>query len=287
MIGQGYDPAVYATLFDNMSLAVVVHGGDGKVVDANQAFADLLGYTRAEALALSAGAVIHSSVRAQRDADAHRLIEGEVTNLTAERCLIRKDGTTIWARVRKTAIHDHGQPVVMVTIEDFSEQRAHLQDLTFTAHHDALTGLLNRAGLRHYLEQLGPERAPSLVVMVDVNELKPVNDTYGHAVGDELLRLVAQRLDSTVPTTGVVARLAGDEFVMVAPVEGGDTESRIRRIIGQPAALPGCPHTLTPSVALGSAVLPTGAHLTTALSQADRSMYRNKRSTRHARDRRR
>jgi len=122
------------------------------VVEANQAFADMLGYTLTEALALTAAQVIHPEDKAQRDADAGRLLGGQLPNLATERRLIAKDGSTIWARVRKSVRHQDGQMVVMVIIEDWTTQHEQVTRLEHAADHDELTGLLNRRGL------WGPDR---------------------------------------------------------------------------------------------------------------------------------
>ena len=149
---MGYDGQIYRELLDDSGLAVVVHGPDGAVVEANQAFADMLGYTLTEALALTAAQVIHPEDKAQRDADAGRLLGGQLPNLATERRLIAKDGSTIWARVRKSVRHQDGQMVVMVIIEDWTTQHEQVTRLEHAADHDELTGLLNRRGL------WGPDR---------------------------------------------------------------------------------------------------------------------------------
>ncbi|WP_432570192.1 diguanylate cyclase domain-containing protein [Kineococcus sp. SYSU DK005] len=100
------------------------------------------------------------------------------------------------------------------------QRRARHAELVHAATHDALTGQLNRAGMRQRLEQALRRAAPGAgagVVFIDLDGFKPVNDRYGHAAGDHLLQLAAQRLAAVVRPDDGVARVGGDEFVAVLP----------------------------------------------------------------------
>lgn len=278
---MGYGAQLYRELLAESPLAVVIHGPDGAVVEANQAFADMLGYTHTEALALSAEQVIHPDDRAQRDADAQRLIGEQQRNLTTERRLVAKDGGTIWAQVRKTVLHQNGQAVVMVIIEDWTTHHEHLARLEHDAHHDELTGLLNRRGLWAYMEEGSHRPISELVVtLIDVNGLKATNDLHGHAAGDLLLAAVARSLTSLARPGWVIARLSGDEFVLLAPAEkvaAPTLADAVRTAAATPLYLPETNASLTPSVAVGTTVLPAGGMLAGALREADQAMYEDKR----------
>jgi len=277
----GYDAQLYRELLVESPLAVVIHGPDGAVVEANQAFADMLGYTHTEALALSAEQVIHPDDRAQRDADAQRLIGGQQRNLDAERRLVAKDGSTIWTQVRKSVLHRDGQTVVMVIIEDWTTHHQHLARLEHAAHHDELTGLLNRRGLWACMEAGSHQSIPELVVtLIDVNGLKAINDLHGHAAGDLLIAGVARSLTALARPGWVIARLSGDEFVLLAPAEKvtAPTLARaVRTAAATPLCLPEANGSLVPSVAVGTTVLPAGGVLAGALREADQAMYEDKR----------
>lgn len=274
-----YDARVYRALLEDVSLAVVVHGPDGKIVEANQAFADMLGYSRNEVRHLSAADVIHPAEMDQRDADAAMLIGGERRNLSTERRLIRKDGAPILARVHKTGLHHEGRTVVMVIIEDWTDQHAQWSELTYAAHHDGLTGVLNRSGLQRYLEGARRDPVVLLVTMIDVDGLKEINDVHGHAVGDQLLQAVAQSFTAIAAPGWAVARLSGDEFAIVAPIGDADDavamRRKIRGAIAEPLLLPDA-RTVVPTVSIGTAILPSGGTIEEALRQADAAMYRHK-----------
>lgn len=282
MAVDGYDAEVYRSLLADTSLAVVVHGTDGMVVEANQAFADMLGYSLPEALQLSAGQVIHPEDREQRDADAMSLLDGTTKNLSTERRLLHKDGSIVWARVRKSAIQHDGQPVVMVIIEDWSSARAERQALKLAASHDHLTGLLNRAGVEQALVA-APATVARVLVMIDVDNLKTVNDSFGHAIGDVLLQSVATALSSALPADSIVGRLAGDEFVAICGTPGIAVDAMLaKRILGFVAVEVTTPSgdRFVPSVSLGTALLPPEGSLKDALRAADLAMYDDKKRRR-------
>ncbi len=126
--------------------------------------------------------------------------------------------------------------------EDVTEQRQAAARIAFLARHDSLTGLANRAALREELERASAasQRGESLALLcLDLDRFKPVNDTYGHAAGDELLRQVAQRLRACARKYDVVARMGGDEFAVVQrhapqPLGASSLAQRIIDALSQP-----------------------------------------------------
>jgi diguanylate cyclase (GGDEF)-like protein len=157
------------------------------------------------------------------------------------------------------------------------------------ARRDPLTGLRTRAGWSEQAERMlrtqRADRDQVAVLMIDLDRFKAVNDTYGHAVGDQLLTAIAARLSIWAGPRGVVGRFGGDEFVVVVrlPVAGADLDERLRAVqtaIGQPVEVvrPGRPAEvieLRPSASIGVACtseLP-GADLTRFLERADAAMY--------------
>jgi len=174
----------------------------------------------------------------------------------------------------------------------FAEQRARETDLHHQTRRDALTGLANRVRLQERLEELLAARLPLSVVFCDLDRFKPINDTHGHAVGDEVLRAVGTRLTHRLAGADVVARIGGDEFVVVASGVGQqDAPGLMRRI---EAAFTGDPVrvgelSLPVSCSLGLVCEPGGGGVDARpgsvaeraeelLSNADREMYAHKRS---------
>ncbi|WP_162485462.1 putative bifunctional diguanylate cyclase/phosphodiesterase [Deinococcus deserti] len=155
-------------------------------------------------------------------------------------------------------------------------RRAHVQ-LAHDARHDALTGLLNRSGLVEYLRQaLSPETpAPFAVLFVDLDRMKRVNDAHGHQTGDQMLREMSRRLLTVAPAGSVVARVGGDEFVLVVPEQQRASvallAAQVVAVISEPAALQSGTTHLTASV--GVALFPgDGQHPDELVRAADMAM---------------
>ena len=167
--------------------------------------------------------------------------------------------------------------------EDVTEQRQVQERISFLARHDLLTGLPNRGVLREELERAlaSSRRGESLALLcLDLDRFKPVNDTYGHAAGDTLLRQVAERLRECVRETDVVARMGGDEFAVVQrgavqPDGSARLARRIVDVLTRPFDVDG--HVVHIGTSVGVAMGPTdGEDSETLLRHADLALYRAK-----------
>lgn len=188
-------------------------------------------------------------------------------------------------------------PLVLVRIGGLARLHADaVQRLSHLASHDELTGLANRRTLMTRLGALldavdAGESPGAVVVFLDLDDLKTVNDQHGHGVGDELLVTVGQRLLGAVRTVDTVARLGGDEFVVVC--EGAPEEVRPRTLtaielaLAHPVALDGV--LLPCRASVGASEVRPGDRISAdaLLSAADGSMYEHKRRVRADRQRRR
>jgi len=168
-------------------------------------------------------------------------------------------------------------PVVVCTGVDVSSTRNEFEVLRGRAVTDELTGLPNRAGLLEHLSARAGSGAS--VVFCDLNGFKAVNDTHGHAAGDAVLVQIARRLKRTVRGEDFVARIGGDEFVIVAPPDkDSDFDALARRLLratDQPMILPG-PIVATVGMSIGMAVLNKDEDPVNVLRVADENMYRMK-----------
>jgi diguanylate cyclase (GGDEF)-like protein len=119
------------------------------------------------------------------------------------------------------------------------------------ADHDPLTGLPNRGAAEREVRHRLARGEPTYVALLDLDGFKRVNDTYGHACGDQLLRVVAARLTKAVAAGGFAARFGGDEFLMLLPAVGEamPTASSVLEVLAEPAALHDV--TLSPRTSLG------------------------------------
>jgi diguanylate cyclase (GGDEF)-like protein len=149
------------------------------------------------------------------------------------------------------------------------------------ASHDNLTGLLNRAGLESAIAQAKSKHERFSLLYLDLDSFKPVNDTLGHAAGDELLALVARRIRGCLRSTDLGARLGGDEFMVVAfDLEQHDADAlaqRLRDVIAQPYPLAAGEARVSASVGIASGS--AGEDYEELLQRADAAMYQSKQST--------
>jgi diguanylate cyclase (GGDEF)-like protein/PAS domain S-box-containing protein len=180
---------------------------------------------------------------------------------------------------------------VVLTCHDANERRALQDQLSYQSAYDALTGLPNRSLFADHLERLAArdDAEPFAVLYIDLDHFKPVNDTYGFSVGDDVLRKIGHRLQTSIRSGGderdpdMVCRLGGDEFAVLLP--GLDEEharlaaERMLAIVRQPIALEGA--TITVSATIGVAQCHPGReHPDVALRNADSAMYRAKQAGR-------
>jgi diguanylate cyclase (GGDEF)-like protein len=210
--------------------------------------------------------------------------------------LVGYDGVTrwVWDRMRPRRTED-GRLLIDGIVADITERKrseAELAEaqrqLTHIAYHDALTGLPNRVAfeerLQAALDRCASERCAAAVLFIDLDNFKLINDGFGHAAGDELLRAVAARLQRATRGSDVVARQGGDEFLMLiadvmtaeAVQAAAETVARkVRRTLQTPFVVSGIE--IFVSASIGISLFPVDANNPEALlKHADAAMYRAK-----------
>lgn len=174
---------------------------------------------------------------------------------------------------------------VVATIRDISDRKAREIELARAAETDPLTGLFNRAGFdRHLQQRLASGLAPVTLALIDVDRFKSVNDSFGHQVGDDVLREIARRLKDGTRPDDLVARLGGDEFVILFACGGSAARMACERITESVARAP--VHNDRGTAVLGSISCGVAPHRPeqTALDlmrEADRALYTAKREGRN------
>ncbi len=216
-----------------------------------------------------------------------RLVEfGNGGTVEFEATLVHSDGqhrkaTVVVANLVGGAAVDG----IVATFRDVTEQRNLERQLSHRAFHDELTGLANRAlfldRMDHALRVTRPEADPVVVLFVDLDDFKSVNDALGHAVGDQLLRTVADRIRRAAGTGDTAARLGGDEFAILLEDRGGidraiDVAERLLDGLRDPVSIAGYDVAVLASV--GVAVAAPGMSTTSLLRDADIAMYEAKRA---------
>jgi diguanylate cyclase (GGDEF)-like protein/PAS domain S-box-containing protein len=269
-------------MFDHSPIAVALLSDDRQMLRVNAALERLLGRTASE---LTGHPVAEFTGRPAPPRGQAAGPQG-----TQEIHFTRPDGSQVWGRVNTTRLP--GDPVtgpgqILTQIEDITQLRAAQARLTHAATHDRLTGLPDRslvtdriaaalAGNRHGDRQLA-------VLFCDLDHFKEINDTLGHAAGDQLLIEVARRLQGAVRDTDTVGRLGGDEFVVVACQVPGvpglaALASQMMAAVCQPAQLGGT--TVRPAMSVGAALARAADEPGALLAAADTALYQAKNSGR-------
>ena len=270
----------YRNLFEYSRDAIYITSPEGRFIDANQALVDLLGCPRDELVQRDATS-FYLDPKARDQFRAAIAGPGFVVDYPVQ--LKRYDGTVLDCLLTTVAqtTPDGGVIAYQGIIRDVTELKRQQAELAYLAMHDPLTGLLNRGALEDRLSLELAHASRDLercgVMYVDLDRFKEVNDTQGHAVGDEILRQVAGRLVAALRKSDSVARIGGDEFVIVIPnlekpPDGGDVAKKLLQILEEPFVGSGQPVTLSASI--GIAVYPDDAQEGKLLLQhADAAMY--------------
>jgi diguanylate cyclase (GGDEF)-like protein/PAS domain S-box-containing protein len=269
---------LFRAMFDRSPIAIALLTEDHRVTRVNVAFEKLLGRAAAELVGSVAAELTRPDpVPARRPGD-----DAESSCGPYEVHFTRPDGSDVWGRVSSTVLAADGtEPVAVLTqIEDITILRTMQARFAYAATHDRLTGLANRAlvldRLAAVLAESEIDRGRVGVFYCDLDHFKEINDTRGHAAGDQLLAEVARRLELTARERDTVGRLGGDEFVVIAhPVpsaaEASGIAARLMGAVQQPLELDGEP--VYPWVSIGAALSAPGADADQLLAHADRAMY--------------
>jgi diguanylate cyclase (GGDEF)-like protein/PAS domain S-box-containing protein len=260
---------------------------DGHFVAANPALCQMLGYSESELCALDVHTLTHPEDRERTEHLLQKLLAGELSSYDVEKRYVRRDGEIVHTVLSVSAIRDADGDVVYTAgvMQDITERKRAELALEHQALHDGLTGLPNRTlALDRITSALGRARRANLhvaVLFLDIDRFKSVNDSLGHAAGDEILLTTARRLQDTLRSGDTVARFGGDEFVVVcegieATHEATTCADRVQHALSKPVTIGGRDFSVT--VSIGVAIAGPAADHTAEglLGEADAAMYRAK-----------
>ena len=266
---------------------------DGRIIDSNRALQELLGQSPGELAGRRASDFVHPDDRREARAAYQRMIADGVSSLRMQHRFVSRDGDVLWVDASASMVRDSDghKSFAIGMIQDITQRKeteaALLAQAELNEHqalHDALTGLANRTLFRSRIDQaVKAERSTGLraaVLVIDLDGFKEVNDSLGHAAGDELLMELGRRLCASVRVSDTVARLGGDEFGVLLPYASGSHDvrgavERMHAAIEEPIALQGLSLSLQASV--GVALYPEdGKDVETLLRCADAAMYHAK-----------
>jgi diguanylate cyclase (GGDEF)-like protein/PAS domain S-box-containing protein len=266
-------------------VSVLITDPRGVIEYVNRKFEQITGYDAADAIGRDLGFTILE----QGGTEAMRTLREHIdagTDWRGEFCSIRRDGQVFWEYVTISPLRDDSAEITHFIIikEDITVRRNYEERLLHQARHDDLTGLANRVLVRERLHQAlgkaGREGHQMAVICIDLDRFKNVNDTQGHASGDEVLKEAAARLSGCIYHRDTLARMSGDEFVIVIPKvtekhNGTTVANRIIELFSRAFMVQGKEFSVTASI--GIALFPQDGSTTDVLQRnADLAMYQAK-----------
>jgi diguanylate cyclase (GGDEF)-like protein/PAS domain S-box-containing protein len=270
----------YRRLFESAKDGILILDAEtGVVVDVNPFLIELLGYSHERFMGKTIWNLgFFKDIVASQDkfAELQRREYIRYEDLPLETA----DGRRIEVEFISNVYHINHRKVIQCNIRDITVRKRAEEKLQYLATHDALTGVYNRAYFDEEFERLKRGRgfSPVSVVMVDVDGMKAVNDSLGHAAGDALLQAAAVVLASAFRSEDVVARIGGDEFAVLLPASDRATAeeavTRVRKVMSMQNSHVSDRFLL--SLSIGVASGEKGCSLSEVLREADENMYREK-----------
>ncbi len=229
---------------------------------------------------------VHRADRADLRAYLKYQLEHGLSLARELRIVRARDGAVRWVHGRGEVDYGaDGRPQrVRGTLQDITERKQSEERIRFLAYHDVLTSLPNRMLARDRLQQALAQADRSgekvALIFIDLDNFKVINDSLGHVVGDQLLKMVAERLVACVRDTDTVSREGGDEFLIILPaLLDADASTQVLTNVIDRLKVPCCigDHELTTSASVGVAMYPDdGQDFDALLKKADTAMYRAK-----------
>ncbi len=281
--------AYQRAIFEADAAGLLVIDSQGQIADLNPALCDIFGYQRSELLGQGA-AILHRGERPFKPfrASADAIADGRGAGQSDHR-FSRKDGSRLWCQILGAPIvlptGDRGVvwSLIDVSARYLAQERAH-----FLALHDELTGLPNRRALEQQLPKAiaRARRRNSVLALgvIDLDDFKPVNDTWGHEAGDRLLIEVARRMRVRLRESDLIVRSGGDEFVvLLEELETGSAMDQLQELLTRLHGAVETAFELGPGqsakvgASIGLALYPLDAQDADSLQRlADAAMYQSK-----------
>ncbi|WP_143423084.1 PAS domain S-box protein [Halarsenatibacter silvermanii] len=218
----------YRKIFEMAPVGLMLEDEEGNILEVNEKLCEITGYEEEELLGNNImDTLVIPELREQARENMERILAGE--NLEFKGFSRRKNGEKYYLHLFETKVslprEEEGILSIQLDITDLKEKE---EELKYLSYHDTLTDLYNRTFLEEEMKRLNTERQhPLSIIYCDVNGLKIVNDTYGHRAGDELLKKVADIMNSITRDEDLVSRWAGDEYVILLPDTDYSTAQKI------------------------------------------------------------
>jgi diguanylate cyclase (GGDEF)-like protein/PAS domain S-box-containing protein len=275
---------LFRTAMEHAAIGMAIRDLAGTIVEVNGALCTMLGRSAAEVKSTTFLSFTHPDDVAAAGMARTVLLSGRAVSHDSERRYLRSDGEVFWVQATSVLLpRESGEAQLVLTqMQDITARKNAIDQLTRLAVTDSLTGLSNRVvlmdRLAHVLAASRSGRGETGVVFVDLDRFKAVNDTFGHDIGDQLLRQVAGRLSAAIRPGDTAARIGGDEFVILC--EQIDGLAQVQEIADRIATqLQDCFVIGDQRVHISASVgvsLGRGLSAREVLARADEAMYRAK-----------
>lgn len=276
----------FRSAFDHAVIGMALILPQGQFLKANRSLCDLLGYSEAELLKMSIEEIIHPEDLQDHQSCFQTVLSEK--NTIHQKVWRYKNirGITVWISFSMSLVCDKDQkPLYLIAqFQNITTEKKAEEKLRHLAYHDPLTGLYNRNCLEQKIQEIlfnaGRHQNGFALIFLDLDRFKNINDTIGHDAGDMLLQVVAQRLKHNVRGSDTIARVGGDEFVIV--LSGLNQVEKISNVVRkilshllQPISIKG--HELYVTTSMGISVFPyDGDNVSTLMKNADLALYRAK-----------
>jgi diguanylate cyclase (GGDEF)-like protein/PAS domain S-box-containing protein len=264
----------YHILFERSPLGILIMDEETIVQEASPKILQYLGVTRQELIQSRLISFLSGIDEAEYIKEHQKLFKNQIKLENSEMSFMNKSGEQMTLLVDSDFIMVEGKTLQFVMTKDITEAKAKEEKIKYLAYHDILTGLANRAAFEKQITSLISRKEMFNLLLLDLNKLKKINDTFGHQAGDLAIQHIADILRKATEGKHHTARLGGDEFVMLLNVE--NTEKTIENIHQQLAIPLKVSHNqqIRLSASIGVSCYPfDGETIDQLYSIADKRMY--------------
>ncbi|WPF88049.1 EAL domain-containing protein [Cyanobacterium aponinum AL20118] len=214
----------FRLIFELAPIGMIITDFDGNIIQVNNSLCDLLKYSAIDLLNKNEATFYHPDDQEKSSFFKHKIITENLDQYSEERRFLASNGSIVHTIVNITALRNNENKIIQFIqqIVDISELKVMEQQIFYDAFYDKLTGLPNRFLLTDRLKQFFNIRQYDsqklcAILLIDVDKFKKINDSLGHKIGDELLRIIADKIVDCVTEKDTVARISSDEFIVLLP----------------------------------------------------------------------
>lgn len=222
----------FRTMFEEAPLGMaIIDILSGHICQANARYAEILGRTKNEIIATNINDYSYPEEIEEIQRKINMINSNQISSFSLDKRLVKPDGSIVWVSNTIAPFHsedEYSNFQLLCMIEDITERRQAEEEIRYLSYYDQLTGLYNRRFYAEELRRLDTARnLPITLVMADVNGLKLTNDAFGHLAGDRLLTRIAGVIRLHSRADDIVARIGGDEFIMLLPQTDSDQAEKL------------------------------------------------------------